>query len=729
MNARGIANRLICRVGLVVATTCAVACVAEAEDKGVSDDGWKVVAKYDCTQQQPVSTVGTTRVVDSPMGRYLEGGARVGDRFVYSFRVSGETRLLRATVMYPDDKARTSGVAAWGPPQEALGSGFMCGDDIPLTHRMVRRQFVYYGRGQDEALVFSTEAPNQPVAIANLVVEEGPATLPASPLPKVFAKNHRRMGLAWEDPILSRCFGEPDSVDGDSFDVVLKRCMDYSKWSGLSEISYPAYWYNGPMFDSKVMPNYPVANRLHPPDALVRLAKQCDSNDIAYFPVLNVYKLRPLKDHTLEERDVIAGKANINTVGADGRVVTWDKAEFWRDSVSVTLNPIVQDACRSLLVEVANQCAPFASFAGVDLPLWPGTILKLGSSAPGDAAMSFDDFTVDAFCTEQHLDAPGALGEKDRFAKRAKWLREDPLRWKAWMKWRAAGMTKFYISMADQLAAIKPGAKLGICIYMAHGRPENETVNINDQIYASGIDLAALASNPSISIKRYGHQMLPRWRFRNGMPRPNDLNIENTAKFQSPFADLPGMGFLVHQQYFETRADVNGAFLTLPEPFPSEQVALRPNGSIRVTEPLPTGRDYLRFFANAIRNYDPDSMSVGGYVLGTQGAEPELREMATAFSALPAAKFEDVLVADQVVVRRHTSEEGVWVYAVSLTPDPLSIRISLADGNAKNAVTGQDVSGSEGRITVPLKPYQLVSLCGPASMKVLAAGVEPQASR
>ena len=41
--------------------------------------------------------------------------------------------------------------------------------------------------------------------------------------------------------------------------------MDYCQWAGLSEISYPAYWYTGPMFDSKVMPNYPIATRLHPP--------------------------------------------------------------------------------------------------------------------------------------------------------------------------------------------------------------------------------------------------------------------------------------------------------------------------------------------------------------------------------------------------------------------------------------------------------------------------------
>ncbi len=683
---------------------------------------WMEVERIDCRQQPPASDVGDTRLVQSDLGAYREAGPRIGDRFVYTFKLSAPDRLVRATVTYPDDKMRAAGVSAWGPPQEALGSGFMCGEDVPLSQQMVKRQYVYYSRNQEAALVFSTEAPKQPVAIASLVIEETVPTLPPAPLPALSAKNHRRVGLCWEDPVLARCFGEPDSVDGDAFDKVVQRCMEYCRWSGLSEISYPAYWYTGPMFDSHVMPNYPIATRLHPPDALVRLAKHCDANEVAYVPALNVFKLRPLKDHTLDERQVIEGKPNINTVGSDGHIVTWDNAQFWRECVSVPLHPIVQEATRSLLVEIANQCAPYKSFDGIDLEMWPGTILKLGSSTPGDSFMSFDDYTVDAFCADSHLQPPGKLGEKERFGQRAKWLHDDPQRWQAWLKWRAEHMTKFYDSLAAELASIKPGAKLGICIYTAHGRPENESANVNDLIYAAGIDLDALSKNPNIAIKRYAHQMMPRWRLRNGMPRPKDLNVENTARFQAPFANRPGMGFIIHQQYFETKADINGDLLKLPAPFADELTAMKANAAIRVTEPLPSGRDYLRFFASAVRNYDPYSMAIGGYVLGTQGAELELREMATAFSALPAVRFEDVFNADEVVVRQATAEARRWAYAVNLTARRRSIVLSFrGDGAIANAVSGQPLAVTAGRTTLDLKPYELMSLCGPDSMSVVAA--------
>ena len=185
-----------------------------------------------------------------------------------------------------------------------------------------------------------------------------------------------------------------------------------------------------------------------------------------------------------------------------------------------------------MLVEVAKQCAPYNSFGGVDLELWHGTILK-AVLPPGDSFMSFDDYSVDGFCADSHLQPPGKLGEKKRLAQRAKWLRDDPRRWQAWLKWRAEHMTRFSMIRWRRSWRRSSQAQAGNLRLHGTGRPENESVNINDQFYAAGIDLNALSKNPNVTIKRYAHQMLPRWHLRNGMPRPKNLNVENTAKFQA----------------------------------------------------------------------------------------------------------------------------------------------------------------------------------------------------
>jgi hypothetical protein len=160
-------SRRMMLVLLSVAVCMGAADGAVAETPTAFQGSWSPVVKIDCVDSPPDSQVGGSEVVRSKLGAYRQGGSRIGDRFVYRFRLSAPNRLVRATVRYPDDRMRAAGVSAWGPPQEALGSGFMCGDDIPLSHRMVARRFVFYSRYADAAIVFSTEAPNQPVATAS----------------------------------------------------------------------------------------------------------------------------------------------------------------------------------------------------------------------------------------------------------------------------------------------------------------------------------------------------------------------------------------------------------------------------------------------------------------------------------------------------------------------------------------------------------------------------------
>ena len=143
-----------------------------------------------------------------------------------------------------------------------------------------------------------------------------------------------------------------------------------------------------------------------------------------------------------------------------------------------------------------------------------------------------------------------------------------------------------------------------------------------------------------------------------------------------------------------------------------EADSVKRNGVTRVSEPLHSGRDYLRHFGYATRHLDPVMITVGGYVLGTQGAEPELREFATAFRALPAVRFRTFRQTDDLIVRHAEAEGKRWIYALNLSAMSLPVTIDADPSAFRDAVTGKAVPGSRGKIELPLKPYGLVALCG-----------------
>jgi len=174
------------------------------------------------------------------------------------------------------------------------------------------------------------------------------------------------------------------------------------------------------------------------------------------------------------------------------------------------------------------------------------------------------------------------------------------------------------------------------------------------------------------------------------------------------------MGAIFHQQYFETNARLNKDTLELPPPFAAELAALAPNGGVRVSEPLPSGRDYLRYFAYALKNFDTTMLTIGGYVLGTQGAEPELRQFARAFSALPAVQFKTVSDEDNVLLRAAAAEGKAWFYAVNLSAKQRTVTIRLNAPEACDAATGLALQQTaEGQVTLTLRPYELLAVRAP----------------
>jgi hypothetical protein len=177
------------------------------------------------------------------------------------------------------------------------------------------------------------------------------------------------------------------------------------------------------------------------------------------------------------------------------------------------------------------------------------------------------------------------------------------------------------------------------------------------------------------------------------------------------------MGVIFHQQYFENQI-TDSASLHLGPSFPSETKSLATNMALRVTEPLPSGRDYLRYFAFAVRNFDPVNLTVGGYVLGTQGAEPELREFGRTFTALPVVPFTDVFSNRSFLIRSAVAEGKRWFYAVNLTAEKMTMTFDVTGGPPQKIVTGEPLPLTLNHATVTLLPYELTAFNGPLTLNV-----------
>ncbi len=665
---------------------------------------WRNVARIDCAQTPPDASAGPTEVVQSPIGAYRQAGPKINDRFAYCVKLSSANRLVRASVSYPDDRVRTTGVSNWGPMQEALGSGYSCGDETPISNAMQTRAFVFFCNKDKAGVVISTEGTDQPAAAAEIIIEEAaPQLSPAAPRPALGAKQHRRVGLYFEDPVLSRCFDEPNALDPAVFESVLARGLDYCDWIGLDALSYPAVWYMAPIYESAVCGGYPYSERFHPPDMLERIAQRCDQRGVLYYPSLNPWRLAPLIPHLLDLQDVIAGKPNVDCVDRLGRVIP---PFTLMHPQANALHPIVQDAVIDVIKEIATKLRPHESFGGIDFMLWPGSILSLQGGTGTDREVSYDDYTIDQFASQIGQTPPGRDGDATRFAKRYEWINADAQRRAAWIDFRCQRIAEFYGRAAGALAAIAPAAKLGIAVYDPSPSFRNENLNINDRLRESGLDVALIAKQPNIIVRRYIHQMSPRYGLRTHRQRASDLNLSNSRRFNAPFLDLSNMGAILHQQYFETPV---GAGMSDPR-LGNDASGARWNSSIRVTEPLHSGRDCLRYYAFAVRNFDACEITVGGYVLGTQGIEPELRPFARSFTALPAVRFQDVSEDKGILVRTAVAEGSRWWYVLNLTADPADVSVSLPVSDVHNAATGQPMQISNGKAALQLLPYELVPL-------------------
>ncbi|NLC55426.1 MAG: hypothetical protein GX774_01135 [Armatimonadetes bacterium] len=673
---------------------------------------WRLVRVVDCAREAPVSEVGRSAVVAGPAGRYREAGPRCYDRYAYVFSLSGRDRLLRLTVTHPDDRKRCTmlshsipdfqplEVAGW--EQQVLGHGLLSGGRLPLTRRMVTRQYLFPCPSDRVAIIVETGTTGQNAAVGTLKLEEAePVYGPPAAAPALGARQHRYAGLYWEDPVLAQDFGWT-GTGYSRWDAILRRAMDYLAWTGQRLLVYPTVWYSGPVYQSRVEPGtWPYGARHHPSEYPRLMALRCAERGIRFVPTFTIWRLPSLAPWIRTLAEVIAGKPSVNTVNRAGEVIT--DTNWGSPPLLNAQHPRVQKAILDLVDEHVALCGDLPSFDGIGFALWASSPMHVGAGL----VTSYDDWTVTQFARHLGQTPPGEAGSAARFRQRADWILGDPKRRAAWVRWRCEQMTRFYVEVARRLRKAGPHAKLRLIILEPSPGAEVDPAR---ELREQGLDLEALARVFGIIIERWLNQTAHRSLEKDGHD-PADIvydQVELTPRFQRPLRGLPRPAATIHQQYFESHAVLNAEWgkdapkLELPPPWTIEAAG-------RACQPVPWGRHFLRHHARSLALFDAQWIAIGGFSLGTAGAETEVREFARAFQALPRVPFTDLGCTGPVMVRTALAEGARWLYAVNLTDRParLSLKVAAKGAGVRDAVTGRPVPVTAGRLTRTLAPYAL----------------------
>ncbi len=686
---------------------------------------WVLVRELDAAEVEPAAVIGETQVVDSDVGRYREASAAYHDRFAYVFELAGPGRLVRLTITHPDDKVRVTHISATFPhqgaadarrcAQEVFSHGIMSGDEVPLTDEMIEEEYTFFAPMKHLGLIFETGVKDQPAAVGMIRLEEAvnpnSSFGPEAPSPARGARNHRNVGLYWEDPMLGACFGA-NSTDYLEWGEKLKLLLDYCAWSGQDIITYPTVWYFGPLYASTADPgSWPYGGRLHPAAFPRLMARRCSERGIKFLPTFTIWYTSALMSKQLSAEDVVKGEQDsYNCVTRDGEVITG--GAHCTPPRFNGLRPEVQANMQALVQEQIDMCADFDSFAGVSFQLWNSSPLKLGARLN----VSYDDWTMTQFAAQIGEQLPGEPGDPERFTQRADWILNDPQRQEQFVEWRCGIMTKFYNEIAALIAASRPGAKLHLMALKPN--PRQRDVDWAQRVRYQGIDLQALGNNPNIVISRFTCQTQYRSDKRGGKsiakvdPRtvPYDP-MAVTPEFMEPFMGLPRTGAIIHQMYWEfmnlrSWGKNRAPQLAMPEPWKWEA-----RGG-RAGQPYPWGRNFLRWYALHVYLLDPQYLATGGYVLGTPGVEKEVRDFARNYQALPAVPFTELASSGPIVLRFAEAEDKHWWYALNVTDQPANMLLKLEDGPLYDAATGERVADRHAQFRLEVPPFGVRALVG-----------------
>lgn len=667
----------------------------------------KGILKIDCTEElgkDRFVDAGTSKVINSPIGSYREGGSSRRSRFAYKLVFPKTQVPYLISVTYPDDKPRTFEINYMieGPNASIRDAerGIMSGDEYPVENRFKEHRFFIWPSTKEGALVFMTLEDKRPAAVKSIEIYE----IVGERLPKLEINSpkdllERQVGIYFEDPTFFKCFGLPQArsaVTYNEYPVLVDRFFDYLDYTGQNLFMYPVIFYEGPGFPSRVEPyNAPFYGMWarHPYNFFEYLLRRAEKRDITLFAIANFMEIPTLKLLASPNmKNVLDGKEDtIYGLDYKNRInYSWGHSTF---PVYNLLHPVVRQKMLDYLKDLVDYYADYASFGGLALRIHESSALWMG-----DITTGYNDIGIKQFEKETGITVPVADNDPDRFSKRYNWLMENKK--EEWTNWRGKKVTGIYIELADYMKKRRPDMTL---VFTFVGPWQKRTsvasgeIPYTDYLRGGGIDINLLKNLDNINFQ---FTLFPsEHRFFAAGKRGDDAY--HLMRFKPGIYESFPKSFSVnmHDTYWE---DDIGKKNPLADYWYEE----RP---WRVSVTNPPHPYVLENYAVPLLLKDYELISKGGYSIGTTAIEDAVRKFSSVFRTIPKAEFSDIYSSSEHKIKIRGWRN--YFYIVNGSTDNMKLKVVFTEKpeGLINLTSGESCETIEKSINLTLSPYEIAS--------------------
>jgi hypothetical protein len=638
---------------------------------------------------------GGIHIVDSPLGKYLEGGNANGNRFAFEIPFSekffaGRPVLLEIT--WPDDKPRSMAFymypeSAQEQHRERLEGGVQSGIEYPLTEKMQKSCYLFYPGVKRYLFEARSMINGFSAAVESVKVYPVLGRLPKLAINYPEGTGHRHFGYMDEDQTFDIMFNHDDNLEKKSVfrtANVIDRFCDYLDYTGQDIMAYPLqrYWFSF----------YPQAgycgNGLFPfrPGEIPLLIEMLNRRGKKFIAITDFFTLPEM--HFLPDKAEEFEKSGYTMNNVHGQIVK--KCGSIKANHA---NPKVQDLFVRHVKEIAKRYGNMPGFLGIDW--WISSLGTFNSLQNG-----YDDYTAELFSKETGIKIPSYKGAA-RFSQRYEFLAKGNAR-DPWLRWRAAKTTQLVKKVRAMLDKINPELKLYLSVDTKTMLSLNSNLNdidVSNYCYQkNGIDIKTLQTIHNVYIVGLRDVTTYRWDMHWGKKESSlNENLYN-RKTAAEFKNAQNITYSnIYPTYFETfekslKQDVFKAYFQ--------------NADVK-----PFGRYFLKELAFNVAATDSLRILIGAQPVGSWGRDEVTREFARAYCSLPDKPFHDVPGSnDPVTVRILKVGNRTYFYAVSQLWSDCEATLTLS-GSARitDLSTGEKMASEGNTCKIKLKSYQLRS--------------------
>jgi hypothetical protein len=589
-------------------------------------------------------------------------------------------------IEYPSDVPQTLGVSILEPNAAGalqplvVDAGFdNPGETLPTKQspRWLRHRMIFWPRTGTPLLLMTNGRQHSPAVYGKIRVLAGGERL-ARTMPDRADTNRRLLAAYLDRPSFSETFGANECIDPCSarclddwwtFYEGGTRLVDYLHHAGYNGLLLGALTDGSTIYPSALLQPTPrhdsgvffeSAQDPVRKDALEMLMRLFDRENLEMIPTLEF--AAPLPELEAIRRAGGNDAVGLEWIGpGETRLSATLPPEHGLAPYYNVLHPRVQQAMIAVVRELASRYAHHPSFAGVALRLSADGYAQL----PGPG-WGVDDGTIMQFERDTKLDVPGKGGPQ-RFAERAAFLSQEPQR-RTWLEWRAAQLAKFYRRIYDEIAAIRPGSQL----YLA-GAGMFDGAEMEAELRPSlprRTTMAAAMLRVGIDARLYRDEQQ-----RIVLLRPERIGPEEDLGSRAADLEISQMADV--DRYFQTLAASGSFFYHLPREFRvgsfDAKNPFKPSSLVLLSQPTPSAEKNRKRFVRGLATLDSQAIVDGGWTLPL-GQEASTRDIAAAYRALPAIRFQTIGnsasadAAQPVVFRCGVHGGRTYLYAVNDAP-------------------------------------------------------------